>query len=340
MLYYTDERCAPLRGTVTDINRNLAAALKSCGPAVLNDENVVNQVTANVISIIRKQHPCQQDLGDDEDFESLEESSEYDWLVIDTALDVIIGLATALGPTFGELWKIFEKPIMKFAASSETIERSTSVGVIAEAVNCMGPAITPYTTVSRPCVIHLQPHPANSLPTDATEAPLAPPLRPRQRGQIQRCLRHRSPLQAHDIHRRDHAGLPDYPLETRTPLATGRSATDRQFRRLRLADDHGAPGVRPDRGRAARADGAAAAEGRLRRERGGVGHDREAVPDQQRDDAAADAERDQPAGEGAVGAAGPADGRAARGAEGAGQVSAWEEQRACRGRGGADGDRQ
>lgn len=132
---------------MTDINRNLAAALKNCGPAVLTNEKVVEQIASNVVSIMRKQHPCQQDIGDDEDFESLEESSEYDWLVIDTALDVVLALATVLGPAFAELWKIFEKPIMKFSASSENIERSTSVGVIAEAINCMDHAITPYTTV-------------------------------------------------------------------------------------------------------------------------------------------------------------------------------------------------
>ncbi len=37
----------------------------------------------------------------------------HDWLVIDTALDVVVGLAVALGPAFAELWKIFEKPVME-----------------------------------------------------------------------------------------------------------------------------------------------------------------------------------------------------------------------------------
>ncbi|KAI9840460.1 MAG: hypothetical protein M1837_001616 [Sclerophora amabilis] len=142
------------RGTVTDINQNLAAALKACGPAVLNSEDVVNQITSILISIIRKQHPCQQDLGDDEDLDQLQESSEYDWLVIDNALDVVVGLATALGPTFGELWKIFEKPIMKIAGGTEAIERSTSVGVIAECISSMGEGVTPYTSTLLKLLLH------------------------------------------------------------------------------------------------------------------------------------------------------------------------------------------
>jgi hypothetical protein len=104
------------------------------------------------LAVIRKQHPCQQDIGDDDDeFEDIQESSEYDWLVIDTAFDVVVGLAKALGPSFGELWKIFEKPIMKYASSNEGIERSTSVGAIAECTEGMGAAVTPYTSVSKMC---------------------------------------------------------------------------------------------------------------------------------------------------------------------------------------------
>jgi hypothetical protein len=141
-------------GTVTDINRNVSAALKNCGPAILTSEEVIEKITGNVVAIMRKQHPCQQDLGDDEDFESLEESSEYDWLVIDTALDVVIALAAALGPTFATLWKAFEKPVMKFAASSEDTERSTSVGVIAEAINCMGAAVAPFTPSLLKLLLH------------------------------------------------------------------------------------------------------------------------------------------------------------------------------------------
>lgn len=92
-------------------------------------------------------------MGDEEEQEA-EGSSELDWLVIDTAMDVILGLATALGPDFAEMWKVFEKPILKFASSQENLERSTSVGVIAEAIKYMGNAVTPFTDGLLPILNH------------------------------------------------------------------------------------------------------------------------------------------------------------------------------------------
>lgn len=86
--------------------------------------------------------------------DNLEESSEYDWLIIDTALDVVVALATCLGETFAQLWKIFEKPVMKFASGSETFERSTSIGVVAECIRGMGSQVTPFTTTLLKLLLH------------------------------------------------------------------------------------------------------------------------------------------------------------------------------------------
>jgi hypothetical protein len=134
------------RSVVTEINRNVAATLKACGPAILAQDDFIKEVVTVISTIITRSHPCQQDLGDEDEDQEVEGSSEYDWLVIDTALDVVIGLAVALGPGFAELWKIFEKPIMRFSASeAENIERSTGVGVIAECAANMEAAVTPYT---------------------------------------------------------------------------------------------------------------------------------------------------------------------------------------------------
>lgn len=84
----------------------------------------------------------------------LSESSEYDWLTIDTALDAIVGMAVALGETFSELWKIFEKQLYKYASGSENYERITSVGVIAECIRAMGPTVTPSTTPLLKILLH------------------------------------------------------------------------------------------------------------------------------------------------------------------------------------------
>ncbi|OIW25439.1 ARM repeat-containing protein [Coniochaeta ligniaria NRRL 30616] len=134
------------RSVVTEVNRNVAATLKASGPAILAQEDMLTQCVTVIGTIITRSHPCQQDLGDDDEEQEVEGTSEYDWLVIDTALDVIIGLAAAMGPAFGELWKVFEKPILKFASSNENIERSTGVGVIAECTANMGASVTQYTS--------------------------------------------------------------------------------------------------------------------------------------------------------------------------------------------------
>jgi importin-4 len=108
-----------------------------------------------LLSIITKRHPCQQDLGDEEDDgEVLDESSEYDWLLIETAMEVVTCLSVALGPSFGELWKVFEKPIVKYASSQESVERSAAVGAIAECVGNMGTACTPYATNLLKLIVH------------------------------------------------------------------------------------------------------------------------------------------------------------------------------------------
>ncbi|KAF6816644.1 karyopherin-like protein [Colletotrichum sojae] len=141
-------------GVITEINRNIAATLKACGPAILTHEDMLKESITVLGCLITRSHPCQQDLGDEEEEQEAEGSSEFDWLVIDTAMDVILGLATALGGDFAEMWKVFQQVILKFASSQEALERSTSVGVIAEAVKYMGNAVTPFTPQLLPVLIH------------------------------------------------------------------------------------------------------------------------------------------------------------------------------------------
>lgn len=141
---------------MTDINRDVGSTLKLCGPSMLMSEKgtVVPEMVQQLLAIITKRHPCQQDLGDDDEGDVLDESSEYDWLVIETAMEVVTCLSVALGPAFGELWKAFEKPIVKYASSQESIERSAAVGTIAECVGNMGEACTPYTTNLLKLLVH------------------------------------------------------------------------------------------------------------------------------------------------------------------------------------------
>ncbi|KAJ5444804.1 uncharacterized protein N7458_008676 [Penicillium daleae] len=143
------------RATVADINRNMAENLRFCGPALIADETVLHNVIQMVTDIITKQHPCQMEfVPEEETIEAGEETSEFDWVVVDTALDVVSGMAAALGQSFAELWKVFEKTILRYASSTESLERATAVGVLAECINGMGAAVTPFTSVFLKLLLH------------------------------------------------------------------------------------------------------------------------------------------------------------------------------------------
>lgn len=73
------------------------------------------------------------------------ETTEFDWLVVDAAMDVVSGLAVALGPSFAELWKIFEKQVLRYASGGEPLERASACGVLAETITGMAEGVTPYT---------------------------------------------------------------------------------------------------------------------------------------------------------------------------------------------------
>jgi hypothetical protein len=141
--------------TVADINRNMAENLRFCGPALIANETMLHNVIQMVTDIITKQHPCQLEFGPEEEtLEAGEETSEFDWVVVDTALDVVSGMAAAMGQSFAELWKVFEKTILRYAGSTESLERATAVGVLAECINGMGAAVTPFTGTFMKLLLH------------------------------------------------------------------------------------------------------------------------------------------------------------------------------------------
>ena len=142
------------RATVVEINRSFAETLKVTGHALFSDIGNLKLVCEILHSILNKSHSCQKDFGDEEDLGLFDETSEYDWVTIDSALDVLAGIASALGPDFDKVWKEFQKPLLKFVSGSDSKERSTSVGVIAECIRAMGPAVTPYTTTLLKVILH------------------------------------------------------------------------------------------------------------------------------------------------------------------------------------------
>jgi hypothetical protein len=133
----------------------MAENLRFCGPALIANETMLHNVIQMVTDIITKQHPCQLEFGPEEEtLEAGEETSEFDWVVVDTALDVVSGMAAAMGQSFAELWKVFEKTILRYAGSTESLERATAVGVLAECINGMGAAVTPFTGTFMKLLLH------------------------------------------------------------------------------------------------------------------------------------------------------------------------------------------
>lgn len=139
---------------VIEINRNIAETLKLCGPAILSGDDVVKNVTTIILSIITKKHACQQELSDDEDDINGDEASEDDWFVVESALDVMTTMAGALGPQFGELWKMFDKTVLGYASGTEHTQRAAAVGAIADAIRGMSSGITPFTSGLLKLLLH------------------------------------------------------------------------------------------------------------------------------------------------------------------------------------------
>jgi importin-4 len=123
----------------------LSENLKMTGPALLNYPDVLSKVVQTITNIITKKHNCQTGMDDEELDDDDLESTELEWIVIDNAMDIISGLAAALGPSFAELWKVFEKQVLRYASSGESLARASACGVLAEIITGMEDSVTPFT---------------------------------------------------------------------------------------------------------------------------------------------------------------------------------------------------
>ena len=142
--------------TVTHIFQNIAETLKSCGPAILSDTDghTMLEIATQLVMVLSKQHPAQVDDMDEEDMPDLAESSEYDWMLVDASMDVLLGLAIALGPQYAQIWTISASHVIKYASSTEPRERSTAIGVIADSIKYMEKEVTPFTEKLLALLLH------------------------------------------------------------------------------------------------------------------------------------------------------------------------------------------
>ncbi|MCJ1403220.1 hypothetical protein MMC11_006443 [Xylographa trunciseda] len=140
---------------ILEINRSLADTLKLCGPAIVSGDKIIEKAVEVLLSILKKTHPCQlEDEDEPEEGDVPQETSEDDWYIVDSALDVIATLAAAIGDRLAPMWKHLEKPLLQYASSSENAQRSAAIGTIADAIRGMRKAVTPFTSTLLKVLLH------------------------------------------------------------------------------------------------------------------------------------------------------------------------------------------
>lgn len=137
----------PGRATVTTIFQTIAETLKICGPAILGNGDIVHEITAQLVLVLGKKHPAQVDDTDEEDLVHTDESSEFDWMLVDSAMDTLLALAVVLGPQYKDVFGLAGPKLLKYVSSSEPRERAISVGVVADGIKYMEGAVTEFTDV-------------------------------------------------------------------------------------------------------------------------------------------------------------------------------------------------
>ncbi|KAF3921965.1 Importin-4 [Dactylellina cionopaga] len=140
------------REVVTAVAHNLGETLKVCGPSLFADDKgnilteIVTETLTQIVLVLSKKHPSQLEMDDDEGLlEGLEESSEYDWVLIESAFDWLQGLAAALGPAFAPAWEKLSPEVLRYSSSTESIERSHAIGVTADCIRYMQEGVTSHT---------------------------------------------------------------------------------------------------------------------------------------------------------------------------------------------------
>ncbi|KAA8899902.1 hypothetical protein TRICI_006272 [Trichomonascus ciferrii] len=138
------------RSVTTSICDNFAEALKVAGPVVVGGESELEQLCGELMMILNKTHPSQTMDDDEYEYDGKQEedngeSSEYDELLTDSATDVVVQLAAALGEKFSPVFNTFFPTLTKYCTSKSSTERASGVGAIAEVVNGLRPACTEWT---------------------------------------------------------------------------------------------------------------------------------------------------------------------------------------------------
>jgi len=119
-------------------------ALKRCGPAIIAD--YVDPIAQNILSLYEKKALCQLENDDDEELLDEDEEAEFDALLISTASDLVVALASVLGPGFASYFKVYLPHITKYYKKSKPVsDRSMAIGCIGESTVGLKSGISEFT---------------------------------------------------------------------------------------------------------------------------------------------------------------------------------------------------
>ncbi|BGP41297.1 hypothetical protein JCM10449v2_005274 [Rhodotorula kratochvilovae] len=131
------------RDVVNELCNSFSAALMSVGPALICPQ-YVQPICEQLSAILQRKALCQTTEEDEEGAEA--DQSEFDAALIGAAADLVGSLATTLGADFAQLFSAFLPDMVKYYdPTRSTADRSTAIGSLAEIVNGMEGAATPFT---------------------------------------------------------------------------------------------------------------------------------------------------------------------------------------------------
>lgn len=140
------------RSVATTLCDSLADAIKVCGPVILGSKEDLESLCGELLLILGKNHPSQTMDEDDYEYDGKQdaeedsgENSEYDEVLTDSAMDVIVQIAAAMGTGFESVLTAFSPVISKYCTSSSATERASGVGAFAEIINGIRENVTPFT---------------------------------------------------------------------------------------------------------------------------------------------------------------------------------------------------
>lgn len=121
----------------------LVEAMKAAGPAILGDEDTLRTICAQVILVLKKEHPAQME---EEEIDAAElEQSEYDSLMLDYAFDVCAAMSESLEAHFVPIFKALFPFVQNYANSKMDEERAFGIGALAEMTVGMKSSVSEFT---------------------------------------------------------------------------------------------------------------------------------------------------------------------------------------------------